>query len=114
VAVEPAASAVLSGRPAGPHKIQGIGAGFVPSVLNRDVIDEVIPVGDEAAIDMARLAARTEGVLGGISCGAALYAALQVASEIEDRNAMIVVILPDGGERYVTTPLFRELLAKQG
>jgi cysteine synthase A len=106
VAVEPAASAVLSGRPAGPHKIQGIGAGFVPSVLNRDVLDEIIPVGDEAAIDTARVAARTEGVLCGISCGAALWGALEVAKRPESQGLRIVVILPDSGERYVSTPFF--------
>jgi cysteine synthase A len=106
VAVEPAASAVLSGRPAGPHKIQGIGAGFVPSVLNRDVLDEIIPVGDEAAIDTARVAARTEGVLCGISCGAALWAALEVAKRPESQGKRIAVILPDSGERYVSTPFF--------
>jgi cysteine synthase A len=106
VAVEPAASAVLSGRPAGPHKIQGIGAGFVPAVLNRDVVDEVIPVGDEAAIDTARLAARREGVLCGISCGAALWAALEVAGRPGAAGRRIAVVLPDSGERYVSTPFF--------
>jgi cysteine synthase A len=106
VAVEPAASAVLSGRPAGPHKIQGIGAGFVPAVLNRDVIDEVIPVGDEAAIDTARAAARQEGVLCGISCGAALWAAIEVGRRPEMQGKRIVAILPDSGERYVSTPFF--------
>jgi cysteine synthase A len=106
VAVEPAASAVLSGRPAGPHKIQGIGAGFVPAVLNRDVIDEVIAVGDEAAIDTARAAARQEGVLCGISCGAALWAAMELGRRPEMRGKRIVVILPDSGERYVSTPFF--------
>jgi cysteine synthase A len=106
VAVEPASSAVLSGRPPGPHKIQGIGAGFVPAVLNRDVIDEVIAVGDEAAIDTARLVARREGVLGGISCGAALWAALEVARRPESQGKRIAVILPDSGERYVSTPFF--------
>jgi len=106
VAVEPAASAVLSGRPAGPHKIQGIGAGFVPAVLNRSVVDEVIAVADEAAIDTARLAARREGVLCGISCGAALWAALEVAKRPESQGSRIVVILPDSGERYVSTPFF--------
>jgi cysteine synthase A len=106
VAVEPAASAVLTGRPAGPHKIQGIGAGFVPAVLDREVIDEILPVGDETAIETARLAARHEGVLCGISGGAALAAALDVAARPESRGARIVVILPDSGERYVTTPFF--------
>jgi cysteine synthase A len=106
VAVEPAASAVLSGRPPGPHKIQGIGAGFVPAVFNRDVVDEIIPVGDEAAIDMARLAARREGVLCGISCGAALCGALEVAKRDGGTGRRIAVILPDSGERYVSTPFF--------
>jgi cysteine synthase A len=106
VAVEPAASAVLSGNPPGPHKIQGIGAGFVPAVLNRDVVDEIIPIGDEAAIDMARVTARTEGVLCGISCGAALCGALEVAKRPESQGKRIAVILPDSGERYVSTPFF--------
>jgi cysteine synthase A len=106
IAVEPAASAVLSGRPAGPHKIQGIGAGFVPAVLNRDVIDEVIPVGDETAIDMARVAARTEGVLCGLSCGAALAGAIEVGRRPGMEGKRIAVILPDSGERYVSTPFF--------
>ena len=106
VAVEPAASAVLSGRAPGPHKIQGIGAGFVPAVLDRDVIDEVIPVADEAAIETARLAASTEGVLAGISCGAALWAAIEVGRRPEWQGKRIVTILPDSGERYVSTPFF--------
>jgi cysteine synthase A len=106
VAVEPAASAVLTGRPAGPHKIQGIGAGFVPAVLNREVVDEVLPVADEPAIETARLAARTEGVLIGISGGAALWAALEVAGRPESAGKRIAVILPDSGERYVSTPFF--------
>ena len=106
IAVEPAASAVLSGRPPGPHKIQGIGAGFVPSVLNRDVIDEVIAVEDEDAIETARMLARREGVLAGISGGAAAWAALEIARRPESRGARIVVILPDSGERYVSTPFF--------
>ncbi len=106
IAVEPAASAVLSGRPAGPHKIQGIGAGFVPAVLNREIVDEILPVGDEAAIETARLAARREGVLCGISGGAALWAALEVARRGESKGRRIAVILPDSGERYVSTPFF--------
>jgi cysteine synthase len=106
IAVEPSASAVLSGRPAGPHKIQGIGAGFVPQVLNREVIDEVIPVDDEAAIETARLLARREGVLAGISCGAAAWAAIQVAARPDMAGARIVTMLPDSGERYVSTPFF--------
>ena len=106
VAAEPATSAVLSGRPPGPHKIQGIGAGFVPPVLNRDVIDEVIPVPDEDAIETARSCARREGVLAGISGGAALWAAIQVGSRAEMRGKRIVVVVPDSGERYVSTPFF--------
>ncbi|MEJ7824823.1 MAG: cysteine synthase A [Solirubrobacteraceae bacterium] len=106
VAVEPASSAVLSGRAPGPHKIQGIGAGFVPPVLNREIIDEVIAVDDEDALSTARTAARTEGVLVGISCGAALWAALEVARRPESRSLRIAVVLPDSGERYVSTPFF--------
>ena len=106
VAVEPRASAVLSGGPQGPHKIQGIGAGFVPAVLNRELIDEVITVEDEDAIETARALARSEGVLAGISGGAAVWAALQVAARPESRDARIVTILPDSGERYVSTPFF--------
>ncbi len=106
VAAEPATSAVLSGRPAGPHKIQGIGAGFVPPVLNREVIDEVIPVADEDAIETARNCARREGVLAGISCGAALWAAIQVGARPEMRGKRIAIVLPDSGERYVSTPFF--------
>jgi cysteine synthase len=106
IAVEPASSAVLSGRPPGPHKIQGIGAGFVPEVLNRELLDEIIPVPDEAAIETARLAARREGVLCGLSCGAALWASLQVAARPEMRGKRIVAVLPDSGERYVSTPFF--------
>src|SRR5919108_268382 len=106
VAVEPASSAVLSGRDPGPHKIQGIGAGFVPPVLDRTLLDEIIPVDDEDAIETARLVARREGVLGGISCGAALAGALQVAARDQARGARIAVVLPDSGERYVSTPFF--------
>jgi cysteine synthase A len=106
VGVEPSASAVLSGGRPGPHKIQGIGAGFVPEVLNREVLDEVIAVDDEDAIETARLLARREGVLAGISGGAAVWAALQVARRPEARGARIVTILPDSGERYVSTPFF--------
>jgi cysteine synthase A len=96
----------LSGNPPGPHKIQGIGAGFVPQVLNLDVVDEVMPVDDEAAIDTARSLARHEGVLAGVSGGAAAWASLQIASRPEMRGARIVTILPDSGERYVSTPFF--------
>ncbi len=106
VAVEPRSSAVLSGGRPGPHKIQGIGAGFVPAVLDRDVIDEVVAVADEDAIEAARRCARREGVLAGISCGAALHAAIEVGSREEMRDKRIVVILPDSGERYVSTPFF--------
>jgi cysteine synthase A len=106
VGVEPSGSAVLSGHPPGPHKIQGIGAGFIPAVLNREVIDEVIAVDDDAAIDTARLLARREGVLAGISCGAAVWGALEVARRPESQGRRIVVVLPDSGERYVSTPFF--------
>jgi cysteine synthase A len=106
VAVEPRSSAVLSGRAPGPHKIQGIGAGFVPSVLNRELLDEVIAVDDEDAIETARLVAAKEGVLAGISGGAALSAGLTVAARPESRGRRIVVIVPDSGERYVSTPFF--------
>jgi cysteine synthase A len=106
VAVEPSASPVLSGGKPGPHKIQGIGAGFVPEVLNREVIDEIIPVDDEAAIETARSLSRHEGVLAGISCGAAVWAALEVARRPDMQGARIVTILPDSGERYVSTPFF--------
>ena len=104
VAVEPASSAVLSGSRPGPHKIQGIGAGFVPSVLNRDVIDEILPVDDEDAIDTARAVSRSEGILAGISAGAALWGAIQVGRRPEFKGARVVVVVPDSGERYVSTP----------
>jgi cysteine synthase A len=106
VAVEPATSAVLSGRPPGPHKIQGIGAGFVPEVLDRAVIDEVIAVDDETALERAREAARREGLLVGISAGAAIHAAMDVAARREMSGKRIVVIVPDCGERYVSLPFF--------
>jgi cysteine synthase A len=106
VAVEPASSPVLSGGPAGPHKIQGIGAGFVPSVLNRDVIDEILPVADEDAIETARLVSRREGILSGISGGAALWAAIQVGKRPQFKGKRIVIVMPDSGERYVSTPFF--------
>jgi cysteine synthase len=106
IAVEPASSPVLSGGRPGPHKIQGIGAGFVPAVLNRDVLDETIAVDDEDAIETARLLARREGVLAGISCGAAVWAAIEVAKRPESAGQRIVVVLPDSGERYVSTPFF--------
>jgi cysteine synthase A len=108
IAVEPADSPVLSGGCPGPHKIQGIGAGFVPDVLNRDVIDEVIQVNDEDAGVMARRLSREEGILAGISAGAALWAAIEVAKRPENEGAMIVVLLPDTGERYLSTWLFNQ------
>ncbi len=106
VAVEPKGSAVLSGGRPGPHKIQGIGAGFVPAVLDRTVIDEVIAVDDEDAIATARRCARREGLLSGISGGAALRAAIEVGSRPEMGGKRIVVVIPDSGERYVSTPFF--------
>ncbi len=106
VAVEPAGSPVLSGGRAGPHKIDGIGPGFVPEVLNRDVIDEIVPVEDEDAIETARLCARREGVNAGISAGAAVWAAVQIGSKPEMRGKRIVAILPDSGDRYISTPFF--------
>jgi cysteine synthase A len=106
VAVEPASSAVLTGGPPGPHRIQGIGAGFVPAVLNRDIVDEVIPCTDEQAIGCAHLLAAREGILAGMSCGAAVWAALEVARRPESRGRRIVVILPDSGERYISAPFF--------
>ena len=106
VAVEPRGSAVISGGKPGPHRIQGIGAGFVPSVLNRDVLDEVIPVSDDDAVATARRCGLREGILAGISGGAALWGAIQVGSRPEMRDKRIVVIVPDSGERYVSTPFF--------
>jgi cysteine synthase A len=106
VAVEPAASPVLSGGRPGPHRIQGIGAGFVPPILNRDVIDEVIPVTDDHAIDTARALAAREGVSAGISAGAAVWAALHVAARPESAGKRIVTVIPDAGERYISTPFF--------
>jgi len=106
VAVEPCSSAVLSGQPPGPHRIQGLGPGFVPDVLNRDVIDEVIPVDDEDAIEMARICASSEGLLAGLSGGAALHAAIQVGSRPELAGKRVVVVIPDSGERYISTPFF--------
>jgi cysteine synthase A len=106
VAVEPHASPVLSGGLAGPHKIQGIGAGFVPEILNVDVIDEIYKVADEDALETGRRLAREEGILVGISSGAAAFAALQLARRPENAGKRIVVILPDTGERYLSTALF--------
>jgi len=106
IAVEPASSAVLSGRRPGPHRIQGIGAGFVPSVLNREIIDEVIACSDEDAIATAHLLAAREGVLAGVSCGAAVWGALEVARRPESKGKRIVAVLPDSGERYISAPFF--------
>jgi cysteine synthase A len=106
VAVEPRGSAVLSGGQPGPHRIQGIGAGFVPSVLNRDLLDEVMAVSDDDAIHTAWSCAQRVGLLAGISCGAALWASLQIASRPESKGKRIVVIMPDSGERYVSQAFF--------
>ena len=108
VAVEPAASPLLSKGTTGPHKIQGIGAGFVPSVLNTEVYDEVILVENEDAFETGRILSRTEGLLAGISAGAALSAALQLAKREENAGKNIVVLLPDSGDRYLSTPLFSD------
>ncbi|GEA18703.1 MULTISPECIES: cysteine synthase A [Neomoorella] len=109
VAVEPAASPVLSGGMAGPHKIQGIGAGFVPEVLNIEVFDEIIQVSDEDAIETARRLAREEGMMVGISSGAACYAALSLAARPENAGKRILAVLPDTGERYLSTSLFQDI-----
>ncbi|WP_438033111.1 cysteine synthase A [Sorangium sp. So ce204] len=110
IAVEPKNAAVLSGGRVGAHLIQGIGAGFVPKILRRELIDEVVPVSEDESFDAARRLAKTEGILVGISGGAAMAAALSIAARDEMQGKRIVVILPDGGERYVTSPLFKELV----
>lgn len=109
VAVEPAASPVLSGGKPGPHKIQGIGAGFVPEVMNLDVVDEIIKVENEDAFTASRAVAKDEGLLVGISAGAAIHAATELAKRPENKGKNIVVLLPDTGERYLSTPLFEEV-----
>lgn len=106
VAVEPAGSPVLSGGKPGPHKIQGIGAGFVPDVLDKEILDEIIPVENDDAFETSRKVAKSDGLLVGISSGAALYAATQLAKRKENAGKNIVVLLPDTGERYLSTSLF--------
>jgi cysteine synthase A len=106
IAVEPKDSPVLSGGKAGPHKIQGIGAGFVPEVLNVKIIDEIIQVSNDDAMETARQLAAKEGILGGVSSGAALWAAIQISQRPDNKGKTIVVILPDTGERYISTEMF--------
>jgi len=108
VAVEPKTSAVLSTGVAGPHKIQGIGAGFVPDVLNTKIYDEIIPVANEDAFSTGKLIGKKEGVLVGISSGAAAWAAIELAKRPENEGKTIVVVLPDTGDRYLSTPLFQD------
>jgi cysteine synthase len=111
VAVEPDASPVLSGGQKGPHAIQGLGAGFVPEILNRGICDEIIRVTNDAALDTARRMAKEEGLLVGISSGAAIWAALEVGGRPESAGKMIIVIIPSSGERYLSTPLFADLMS---
>ncbi|MBR2965650.1 MAG: cysteine synthase A [Clostridia bacterium] len=108
VAVEPKSSAVLSGKPAGAHAIQGIGAGFIPDVLNTDIYDEIIPVSNEDALSVGRLVGRSEGVLIGISAGAAVFAAIELAKRPENAGKTIVVLLADSGDRYLSTAMFND------